>query len=133
MELQENLTELYFSKLKTAPNPGVILAQYYGTMMGLEVGKSEIIKFNMLVRLFGRSSVFFATTDISKIDTPTEFPYGLIYHICKTKLEKSTEADMALTSMHSLERKITDLQKEVAKIKKIDPEKASKYLDGNDG
>jgi hypothetical protein len=130
-ELPENVVELYFSKLKTAQNPGVILAQFYNSVMGVEVGRSEIILFSKLVKLWGRTAVFFAVVDISRIDTPKEFPYGLLHHICKTKLEKSTEADLALTSFFSLERKITDLQKEMSSIKKIDPDKASKYLEGN--
>jgi hypothetical protein len=131
-DVHENLAELFFSRLKTAPNPGVVLAQFYGNVMGLEVGRSEIIMFSKLVKMFGKSSVFFSVIDVSRIETPTEFPYGLLFKICKTKLEKSLESDMALTSMYSLERKISDLQKEVAKTKKIDPDKATKYLDGND-
>jgi hypothetical protein len=132
-ELAEGLSELYFSKLKTSMNPGVVLAQFYGAVMGLEVGRSEIIMFGKLVKMFGRSSVFFAIIDISRIETPKEFPYGLLHHICRTKLEKSTEQDLALTSMYSLERKITELEKEMAKIKRLDPEKTRKYLDGVDG
>lgn len=132
-EIQENLAELFFSRLKTAPNPGVVLAQFYGNIMGLEVGRSEIIMFSKLVKIFGKSSVFFSIIDASRIETPTEFPYGLLFKICKTKLEKLLESDMALTSMMSLERKITDLEKDIAKVKRIDPEKASKYLEGDNG
>jgi hypothetical protein len=130
-EIQENLAELFFSRLKTAPNPGVVLAQFYGNIMGLEVGRSEIIMFSKLVKIFGKSSVFFSIIDASRIETPTEFPYGLLFKICKTKLEKLLESDMALTSMYSLERKITELEKEILKTKAIDPEKANKYLDGS--
>jgi len=129
----EGLSDLYFSKLKTSANPGVVLAQFYGAVMGLEVGRSEIIMLGKLVKMFGRSSVFFSIIDISRIETPKEFPYGLLHHICRTKLEKSTEQDLALTSMYSLERKITELEKEMAKIKRLDPEKARKYLEGADG
>jgi len=129
----EGLSDLYFSKLKTSVNPGVVLAQFYGAIMGLEIGRSEIIMFGKLVKIFGRSSVFFSVIDISRIDTPKEFPYGLLHHICRTKLEKSTEESLALTSMYSLERKITELEKEIAKIKRIDPEKARKYLEDADG
>jgi hypothetical protein len=130
-ETQENLAEMFFSKLKIAPNAGVVLAQFYGSMMGLDIGRSEIILFNKLVKLFGKTSVFFSIIDVTRIETPTEFPYGLLFKICKTKLEKSLESDMAMTSMFSLERRITDLEKEIAKVKKIDPEKASKYLEGD--
>lgn len=132
-DMQENIAELFYSRLKIAPNPGLVLAQFYGNLMGIEVGRSEIIMFGKLVKLFGKTSVFFSVIDVSRIDTPTEFPYGLLFKICKTKLEKSLEADMSISSMLSLERRITDWEKEIAKVKKIDPEKASKYLDGTDG
>jgi hypothetical protein len=124
----ENITELFFSKLKTAPNAGVVLAQFYGTVMGLEVGRSEIIKLNKLTKLFGKTSVFFAIVDVSRIETPTEFPYGLLFKICKTKLERVVEIEMSTPSMYSLDKRIADLEKELAKVKKIDPDKAGKYL-----
>jgi len=128
--LPENLSELYFSRLNTAPNAGVVLAQFYGVVMGLDVGRSEIIRFNQLVKLFGKTSVFFSIIDASRIDTPTEFPYGLLFTICKNKLEKTLESNMAMTSMFSLEKRISDMEKDIAKVKKIDPEKANKYLEG---
>ena len=129
-EAQENLAEMFFSKLKIAPNAGVVLAQFYGSIMGLEVGRSEIVLFSKLVKLFGKTSVFFSIIDVSRIETPTEFPYGLLFKICKTKLEKSLESDMAMTSMFSLERRITDLEKDIAKVKRMDIEKANKFLEG---
>lgn len=132
-DIQESVVDLFFSKLKTAQNPGVVLAQFYGNLFNLEVGRSEIVLFNKLVKLFGRTSVFFSTLDISRIETPTEFPYGLLFKVCKTKLEKTLEADLALTSMFSLERRITDLEKDIARVKKVDPDKVSKYLEGDNG
>jgi hypothetical protein len=130
-ETSENIAEMFFSRLKVAPNAGVVLAQFYSNVMGLDVGRSEIILFNKLVKLFGKTSVFFSIIDASRIETPTAFPYGLLFKICKTKLEKSLELDIALTSMMSLERRITDLEKDIAKVKRIDPEKANKYLEGS--
>jgi len=130
---QENLAEMFFSRLKIAPNSGVVLAQFYGSIIGVSIGRSEIILLSKLAKLFGKTSVFFSIIDISRIDTPTEFPYGLLFKICKTKLEKSLESDITMSSMLSLERRITDLEKDIAKVKKIDPDKASKYLDGKEG
>ena len=127
---QENLSELFFSKLKVAPSPGVVLAQFYGALTGKEVGRSEIIMMSKLTKIYGRTSVFFSIIDVSRLDNITEFPYGYINTVCKAKLQKSMEADMTLTSMMSLERKITDLEKDILKVRKIDPEKATKYLEG---
>ena len=127
----ENLTELFHARLKTASNAGVVLAQFYGAVMDLPVGRSEIIMLNKLVKLFGKTSVFFSILDISRIETPTEFPYGLLFKICKTKLEKTLESDLALNSMFSLERKVAEINKEIEKTRKMDPEKARiKYLEG---
>jgi hypothetical protein len=131
-EIQENLAELFFSKLKVAPNPGVILAQFYGALTGREVGRTEIIGMNRLVKTFGRNSVFFSVIDVSRLKDVTEFPYGYIFAICRTKLQKANEADLSTASMQSLARLVTSLEEEVAKVKKIDPEKAGKYLEGHE-
>lgn len=132
-DTQENLAELFFSKLKIAPNPGVILAQFYGAITGKEVGRSEIIMMNKLVKLYGRTSVFFSTIEITRLKDLEEFPYGYLFTICRTKLQKASEAELSITSMQSLARLITSLEDEVAKVKRIDPDKASKYLEGPDG
>ena len=47
-DTSESLAELFFAKLKTAQNSGVVLAQFYGALMGIEVGRSEIINFSKL-------------------------------------------------------------------------------------
>jgi len=126
----ESLADLFFSKLKVATNAGVVLAQFYGAMLNVEVGRSEIIGLNRLIKIFGRTSVFFAIIDISRKGSPfAEFPYGLLYKICKDKFESSSEAEMSIYAYDNLDRMITEAQKEILRVKKIDPEKASKFLD----
>jgi hypothetical protein len=132
MTEQENLAELFFSKLKTAPNPGVVLAQFYGALTGKEVGRTEIIGMNRLVKTFGRNSVFFSVIDVSRLKDITDFPYGYIFAICRTKLQKASEADLSAASMQSLARLVTSIEEEVSKVKKIDLEKAGKYLEGHE-
>ncbi len=125
----ENLAELFFSKLKTSQTPGVILAQFYGALFNVEYGKSEIIKLSKLTKVFGRNSVFFAIIDLTKGSDFTEFPYGLIHYICRTKLERNLGAEVTSASFDSLDRSITEAKKEILKVRKIDPEKAGKLLD----
>lgn len=119
----ENLAELFFSKLNSSPNAGVVLAQFYGALTGVQVGRSEIISFSKLSKVFGRTSVFFSIIDVSRKESFTEFPYGLLHTICKNKLEKTLQSDIDITGQHSLERKITDTNKEILKTKKVDPDK----------
>lgn len=125
----ENLAELFFAKLKTTSNAGVVLAQFYGALLNTDVGRSEVIMLNKLVKLFGKNSVFFSIIDISRKESFPEFPYGLLFKICKTKLETTTQADVAMSSRDNLERMITETLKEILKVKKIDPDRASKYLE----
>lgn len=125
----ESLAELYFAKLKSSTNPGVVLAQFYSALTGKEVGKSEIMRFNMLLKVFGKSTVFFSIIDTSRVETITEFPYGLLYKICKDRLEATLHVEMTSASSDNLDRKITKTMEEILKVKKLDPEKFSKFLD----
>lgn len=131
-ETQENIAELFFSRLKVAPVPGVVLAQFYSALTGKEVGRSEMIMMGKLVKIYGRSSVFFSIIEVSRLKDLEEFPYGYIFAICKNKLQKVSEAELSTTSMQSLAKLISSLEDEVAKVKRIDPEKASKYLEGHE-
>jgi len=125
----ENLAELAYSKLKTSPNAGMVLSQLYSSLFGIDVGRSELIKFNLLVKKFGRTSVFFAVLAISRKEDPfTEFPYGLLHKICMDRLEVDLQVGMSTSSYESLDKLINETQKEMLRVKKIDPEKVSKFL-----
>lgn len=131
-ENAEGLAELFFARLKTTNNVGVVLAQFYGALLGVEVGRVEIMGFNRLTKIFGKSLVFFSIIDISRKESFPEFPFGLLFKICKDKLEASLETEMTLSSFRSLERMITETEKDISKVKKIDPDKAMKYLESKE-
>lgn len=130
-EKVDSLGEIFYARLSTSTNPGVVLSQFYKALLNAEVGRSEIIKFNMLVKIFGKTSVFFAIIDISRRESFPEFPYGLLFKICKDRLEATlTDTEITSTAYQSLERRINEIQKDILNTKKIDPEKVSaKYLD----
>lgn len=128
----EGLADLFYDKLRTTTNAGVTLAQFYSAITGKPVGKSEMIKFNMLVKIFGKSSPFFAIIEVSRKENLDDFPYGLLFTICKNRLEASLEAEMTVSSFAKLDRTITEIQKMIPKIKEIDPDKASKFLDAGE-
>ena len=127
----ESLAELFLSRLKTTSNAGVTLAQFYGSLFNIECGRSEIISINRLIKVFGRSFVFFAILDIAKKGTFEEFPFGLLYKICKDKVFATVQADTSLATLSNLDRMIADIEKDMAGTKKIDVEKAGKYLEDN--
>lgn len=129
----DGLADLYYSKLRSATNPGIILLQFYQALTGKPYGRSEIIKMNMLVKVFGRTSSFFAIIDVCKKEAPADFPYGLLYKICRDRLESALGADTTLSSFDSLDRMITDKIKDISKTKKIDPDKFLKRYDRSGG
>lgn len=129
-EKTENLTELFFSRLRTDPNPSVVIAQFYSAMTGKTVGKSESQQFAKLIKWFGKLSVFSAVIDVARADDLEEFPFGLLFHICKRRLETVMGADMGMVSMESMENRLRNIEKAIERTKKIDPEKARKYLEG---
>lgn len=128
----EGLADLFYDKLRTSTNPGVTLAQFYSAITGKQVGRSEIIKFNMLVKIFGKSSPFFAILDVSRREDINDFPYGLLFKICKDRLESSLEAEITISSFSKLDRLISDTQKMIPKVKPYNPDKAIKLLDRKD-
>ena len=125
----EGIAELFYARLRTSQSPGVVLAQFYGALFGVDAGRSEIIKCNMLVRIFGKSILFFSMIDLARTESFPEFPYGLLYKICKDKLEGALETDITSSAYDTLDRRLNELRKEMSKVIKIDPAKASKFLD----
>lgn len=125
----ENIAELAYSRLKTSSNAGMVLSQLYSSLFGVDVGRSELIKFNLLVKKFGRTSVFFAVLAVSRKEEPfKEFPYGLLHKICMDRLEMDLQVGISTSSYESLDRLINETEKEMLRVKKIDPEKASRFL-----
>jgi hypothetical protein len=112
----ENISEFFYEKLKNTTTPGVVLTQFYSALFDVEGGRSEIIKLNKLIKVFGRFSVFFSVMSMgAKAITGVneEFPYGLIYKICKDNLEKKNSDEIAAVSSKDLSKDIDALQKEI--------------------
>lgn len=85
----ENLAEYYYELLPQDTNPGVLLAKFFCRGMEIPITKSEIITFNRLIRLYGRTIVFFAILDVCGMtDVNTDNPFPLLAHFCKKRLEQ---------------------------------------------
>ena len=113
----ENSAEFYYEKLKTSISPGAIVAALYCSSYNIEVGRSQIIMFNRLIKMFGRFTVYFSVIDMlgSMQEAPDE-PYPYIYTICKRKFEAS-HGEFNSQSRESLDKFIADLDKQIEKQK----------------
>lgn len=120
----ENISEFFYEKLKGATSPGMVLLQFYSAITDTTGGRSEIIKLNRLVKLFGRFSVFFAIMSLgnSKLDLGVDdkFPMGLLFKICKDELEKKSRDDTAMVASRDLSKEIDALQKEIGKVTTVE-------------
>ena len=114
----ENSSEYYFEKLKSSTNPGAILSAMYCTLYDKEPSRADIIMCNRLIKVFGRFTTFFSIIDMagSYPELPTN-PYPLLYTICKRRFEVS-HIDSNINARESLEGYISDMQKEIEKVKK---------------
>jgi hypothetical protein len=109
----ENLAEYYFEKLPQDTNPGLLLAKFFCQVMDTEVTKSEIMMFNRLIKLYGRSIPYFAILDVGGMDNvKLETPFPLLAYFCKKRIEqKNPEAyNGAYTN---LDNKIEKLQAQI--------------------
>lgn len=114
----ENSSEFYYEKLKSADNPGVILASFYCGLYDLKVSRSEIIMFNKLVKTFSRFTVFFAVLDmVGSKPEKLDHPYGYLYEICKRRFE-TTHIDSTLQARESLDKEIKKIDEEIEKLEK---------------
>ncbi len=114
----ENQAEFYYEKLKTSTNPGQTLLEFFREITGREAGRSEIIMINRLIKLFGRFTVYFSIMDLSRIHNLGEELYPLLYTICKGRFER-IHTESFMPSHESLDRTITNLEKEAEKAEKV--------------
>lgn len=122
----ENISEFYYEKLKSTTSPGVVLAQFYKDSLEREVGRSEIIMLNKLIKMFGRFSVFFAIMNLVNVSKLGEdFPYGLIFKICKDAIEKKSAVEYEAASSKDLTKDIDKMEEAMNKVK---PAKVTKAI-----
>lgn len=115
--LMENSAEFYYEKLKTSLSPGAVIAALYVSNYGGDVGRSEIIMFNKLIKMFGRFTVFFSVIDmIGSMENKPEQPYPYIYTICKRKFEMA-HGEANTQSREPLSKYIQDIDKQIEKAK----------------
>lgn len=113
----ENQAEFYYEKLKNSTNPAQVLLEFFTEFVGKQGGRSEIIMFNKLLRMYGRFTVFFAIQDLTKYEHLEGNLYPLVYTICKNRFEKAHEISFN-ASHQSLDKEIKALQKEIEKMSK---------------
>jgi len=109
----ENIAEYYYELLPKDTNPGLLLAKFFCQVMETTVSKSEIITFNRLVRLYGRSIPYFAVLDVAGMsNVNTENPFPLLAYFCKKRIEqKSPEVNGG--AYVNLDNKIEKLAEQV--------------------
>lgn len=112
----ENISELYYEKLKTATNTGQLLAEFYGDVTGKTAGRAELIMINKLVKLYSRFNVFFSILELARYeDKIVGTPYPLLLTICRTRFERE-HPDATNPSFKSLDKYISALDKEAEKV-----------------
>jgi len=85
----ENLAEYYFEKLPQDSNPGLLLAKFFCQCMDTTVSKSEIIVFNRLIKLYGRTIPYFAILDVGGMETVNlDNPFAILAYFCKKRIEQ---------------------------------------------
>ena len=105
--------------LHKSDKPGLVLANYYCALFEKDRTRSEIIMCNKLVKVFGRSTVFFSILDMNgyHADKEIESPYTLLYTICRKRFE-AEHVDSNIQARESLMPYITEVRKEKEKAKK---------------
>jgi hypothetical protein len=116
--MEENAAETYYRKLSGATNPATILCDFYKTITGRPWGRSEIIMFNKLIKIFGRYTVFFAVLDLANVQALSAYPYRLLFTICKNRLEKINQVDLTSATSTNLNKSAGAIEKEIEKLKK---------------
>jgi len=113
----ENLAEFYYEKLHDTVNPALVLSQFYGNLFSKEYGRSEIIMFNRLLKLYGRFTIYFSLLDMhSMTEIRFENVYGLISYFAKKRLEQK----YGVLSFYykNLDREVTSIEKLIEKQRK---------------
>lgn len=118
LTISENLADLYYEKLSDSGNPGVTLAQFYGSVFGLDVSKKEVIMFNRLLKIYGRFLVYFSILDMTTVrDLNTENPFGLLSFFARKRLDQ--KYGIIMIESQNLDRTATTLESKIEKQRKM--------------
>lgn len=91
---RENIIGIYYEELQETKTPGNVIARFFWEIFSKEPDKNDIIKFNKLIKLYGRDNVFSAVIDIATSETvDLSRYYGLLLYILKQKLENKIETE----------------------------------------
>jgi hypothetical protein len=118
IEITENSAEVYYEKLVKSTNPGLILAQFFGNVFSRSIGKTEVILFNRLLRIYGRFVVYFSILDLTsmkELDFNQDL-YGILSYFAKKRLDQ--KYGIVLVESNDLNRFATSVAKQIEKQKK---------------
>lgn len=104
--------------MNSSINPGAILAAMYCSLYGLEITRSEIMMCNRLVKVFGRTTVFFSILDMfGSYPAVQQNVRPLLYAICKRRFE-TAHVNSIVSSRENLDNYVSNKMKEIEKVKK---------------
>jgi hypothetical protein len=114
----ENVSEFYYEQLKDTTNPALVLSRLFGALFNRDYGRSEVILFNRLLKIYGRFTVYFSLLDMTSM-TEINFDniYGLISYFAKKRIEQ--KYGILVIETRSLDKEVGTLEKLIAKQKKI--------------
>ncbi|HAQ02976.1 TPA: hypothetical protein DCQ22_03745 [Candidatus Nomurabacteria bacterium] len=124
----ENLAEFYFEKLPLDSNPGLLLAKFFCQSTNTTLSKSEIIMFNRLIKLYGRTIPYFAILDVNSMnDVNLDNPFGILSYFCKKRIEQKNP-EVYNGAYNNLDKNIEKLGEQIAaqegrkplKVKELD-------------
>ena len=110
----ENQSEFYYEKLKNSQTPNTVLMEFFHEITGRDIGRSEIIMINKLLKLFGRFTLFFSIMDLTKVRSLEGNLYALLYTICRGRFENAHSTD-TVVAFESLDRELNALEKQLEK------------------
>lgn len=116
-DIEENIVDLYYEKLHSTTNPGLVLAQFFGSVFDRTITRSEIILFNRLLKVYGRFIVFFTVLDMSSMnDINFDSLYPLLSYFAKKRLDQ--KFGVVMMESQDLNKVANSLEKQIEKQKK---------------
>jgi hypothetical protein len=114
----ENAAEFFYEQLSTTTNPALVLSRFYGEVFDRQYGRSEVIMFNRLLKLYSKFTIYFSILDMTSMDNINfeSGTFGLLSYFCKKRLEQKI-GESTYNNLIDLEKEITKLEKLIEKQK----------------